>query len=618
MVAASLHAKASELARAAPVSARRGRAAWPLFVAAPPALALVLFAHGIWPGAVGDAPTAYLAEGAIRCVHDIGRFAFTTSCQAYGQPLGYPLLTDGPVIFLGSVLLRLPGVELSGAYALSGALLDAVALAGGYGLARRLGMGRAVALWVATLYLVSPTILGLVSFIGTFGGFALLPAYALADLKLLELLGRSRSRRWMAATFAAYAGVRVISLFLDGYSFVASALVSGCLWAAWALSRDLGLARRRWIGLIAIVAANGVAYALYQAYVPGDYPPSPADFIRAMGLDVVTLVEPTARFWIPDVLGLTWDHTRLWGDGSNVAFNYVGISCVILAGVALALRAGGRYGVALACAGAIALVLSLGPSLKVADARPSSTTRPTYESYLMPASAADASLPWGSLLTRAPGLQSMRGAYRWFGVSRLALVLVAGLAVDALARRRRRWLVVAVVAAGVVTLELLPNLPLVSRSYRAQAQQVSEVGSTVGSELRSVTRPYERAFFLNYDGTHNDYMVNYLAAAATLRAYNAGGDKDAFLAAQRWPPAVTALASAAVTPDAVAAALASRTVDVVIAPDFHLRWNAYAWPPQPAEERQAAKAFRPILDDRRFHVDRRRWLAAIRLARPGG
>jgi hypothetical protein len=609
---AKLHTAPDRLgARAAPVPRDRSRLA--VAVAAVLAFALVLLSHGLWPGLQGDAASEYLTQGAIQCLHDIGRLAATHACHAYADPLGYPLLSNGPLIYLGVVAMRLPGVGLDGAALLAGATLDAIALAGGYALTRRLGAGRWVALWAATLYLICPTVLGMISFIGTFPGFALLGAYAWADLKLLDTLGTAR-RRTQAVVVAGYVLVRVLALFLDGYSFVASALVTGCLWLAWALSAQSAPRARRWAGLGAIVAANLVAFLLYTAYSPGTYGSPPLEIFRSMGLDVVTLVEPTTRFWGAEVLGATWDHSALWGDGTNSAYNYLGIACVVLAAYALAGPARRRYAVALGCAGAIALVLSLGPSLKVDTVRPQPLGQATYDTYLMPSGRAAADLPWGGLFTALPGLKEMRASYRWVAVSRFALIVLAALAVTELVRRRRRWRVVAVVAAGLMTLELLPNLPRAVDLFRVQQHQMRDVRAQVVPDLRSVTHPRERVFFLSYDGAYNDYLANYLAPLAQLHAYNAGGDKDVALAMQHWPGPIGAMTAPGAGADAVAAALGSGAVDVVIAPTFHLRWNAYSWPPTATEQSAARRAFAPILADPRFTVQRRARLAAIRLA----
>src|SRR5205823_1732200 len=164
-----------------------------------------------------------------------------------------------------------------------------------------------------------------------------------------------------------------------------------------------------------------------------------------------------------------------------------------------------------------------------------------------------------------------------------ALILLAGLAVSELARRGRRGRAIAVIAAGVMTLELIPNLPRGVDLFRLQQREMRDVRAQVVPDLRTVTHPRERVFFLPYDGPYNDYMGDYLAPLAGLHAYNAGGDKDVALAMQHWPGQIGAMTQPGAGADAVAAALSAGAADVVVAPDFHMRWNAYSWPPTAAE-----------------------------------
>jgi hypothetical protein len=603
-------------AAAAPAGAASGRGRSPealaALVLALPALLFVLFVHGFLPGYASDAPTTYLSEGSIECLNDLGASALWSWCHDYGEPLGYPLLTGGPVLALGALVMYLPGVDAGGAYLLASAIFLAIALAGGYALLRRLGAGPLVALGAATAFLLAPTVLGLRSFGGTFFGFALLPAYAYADLLAFDAVGRARGRALVLAVLG-YGAVKTAALFMDGYSFIAANLVSAALLVSWLLSAD-ATARRR-VGAVALfLLANLVALALYTLYVPGTYEPNPIEIFRAMGLDVVTLVAPTEWNWTAAKLNYASDHRDLWGDGTNSAFNYVGFVCVALAVVYLLTRPRQPAALGLAAAGLVALVLALGPSLKLDDAKPPASGPITFQSYLMPEGQAVADLPWAKVFTALPGLESMRATYRWYAVTRLALIVLAALAIAALLRAggRRRWLALALAAIGLI--ELLPNVPLYTQTARAHHRQIAAMQGSAGAEVRDATRSGERAFFLNYDGTHNDFLANYLAASADLRAYNAGGDKNSILATGQWPPEVGALAAANVNADALAQAFEAGNLDVVVAPFFHLRWSSYAWPPAPADRTGAEKAFAPMLRDPRFEVDRRRWIATIRPA----
>jgi hypothetical protein len=205
----------------------------------------------------------------------------------------------------------------------------------------------------------------------------------------------------------------------------------------------------------------------------------------------------------------------------------------------------------------------------------------------------------------------MRATYRWFGVTRMALIVLAGLAVARLARERRLR-AVAVVAGAVVVIELMPNLPLLTEGYERQDRDRVGFRADVMGDLTRATGGGERAFFLNYDGSHNDFLVNYMAPEAGLRAYNTGGDKNALFAIQRWPAEIQALAAPGVTADAVEQALDAGRTDVVIAPFFHLNRSSYSWRPPPADRAQAESAFAAILGDPRFEVDRFDWFATIR------
>jgi hypothetical protein len=596
-------------ARNAIRSAAAARAAFA--AAALALLALVLLAHGFLPGLVNDGPWSYLLEGDMRCAHDMGLGALRSWCGAYGIPAGYPYLSSGPVVLVGWALMW-TGMGADAAYLLTGVAFDALALAGGYGLMRMLGAGRAVALGTAAAYLLAPTVVGLHAFGGTFTGFTLLPAYALADLVAMRAV-EDGGRQRIAVALAGYAAVRTGALFLDGYSFVGSALIGGLLWLQWVVRTPAG-ARRRLLGCATFVSGQLVAAGTYLLYAPRLSAVAPLELFRAMGLDVVTLARPTRMLWGADALGLAWDPARLWGDGSNATYNYLGVACVALALVAVVRRRRQPHVLALAAAGAVALVLSLGPSLKAGEERPPLGAHVTYESYLMPAGAAAAELPWGGAFTALPGFDQLRATYRWSGVTRLALVVLAGLAIDGLVRRRpRRALVLAVALALLALAELAPNLPLLRASYRANAHSRAALTAAVVPPLAGATEPGERVFFLSADGAYNDYLANYLVTAVGGRSFNAGGDKNAAFAQRGWPPAIGAMAPAGRSPETVRAALAAGDADVVVAPYFDLRWAAYAWPPSDADRLAARRAFAPLLADRRLAVRRFRWFATLRL-----
>jgi hypothetical protein len=145
-------------------------------------------------------------------------------------------------------------------------VFDAVALAGGYGLMRVLGAARVVALGTSAVYLLAPTTVGMLAFGGTFTGFTLLPTYALVDLLVMRALTSGR-RNLMIGAAAGYAAVKTGALFLDGYSFVISALLSAALWMPWLLRGSVPR-RTRALGLATLIGGHLIAVLAYELYAP--------------------------------------------------------------------------------------------------------------------------------------------------------------------------------------------------------------------------------------------------------------------------------------------------------------------------------------------------------------
>jgi hypothetical protein len=563
--------------------------------------------QGALPGLIYVEHIQYFNEGSIRCMHDLGLHALTSRCHAFGEPVGFPLLTGGPLIALGTALMYLPGVGSLGAVGGALVLFDALGIVGGAALMRRLGAGPWVALGVATAWTISPSVVSLGSYGGTLVGYVLLPAYAYLDLVVMDALADRRGRR-LSLLLAGYALARVAALFLDGYSFVTSALVGACLWTAWLLARDR-TAGQRVRGAAVFGLANLLALALYLAYVPFDFPDEPIEIFRALGLDPVTLALPSQSIWWASKFGLAVDHSaRLWGDPSAVQWNYVGYVGLGLAVWCLVRRRRDPLVLALTVAALVAFVLSLGPAFKLDAPRRSDAVRYTMPKGEFP------ELPWAPLFEGVPGVESMRATYRWFGVTRMVLILLAGLAIAELARGPgRARTAVALLLAGIAVVEVLPTVPLYLRIYRDRYEDRVQIREQLVEDLDRATNEGERAFVLSDNGAHNDFVVNYLASATGLRTYNAGGDKNAYYARSAWPPEIRQLAPGQVPPGAVERALRSGKVDVVVAPFFSLQSASDFWPPLPAMEAQARAAFAPILAAPRLKVARYRWFATVRL-----
>lgn len=584
----------------------------PYALAALIALGVVLLVHGFLPGLLSTNVWDYLLEGDMRCLSNAGLHALTSGCDAVGSPVGYPFMSGGPIVYLGWALMETTRMSSYAAYVISGVLFDAVALAGAYGLLRTFRVHRAIALVAAVAYLISPTLIGMRDFGPTYTGIALLPALALADIWFVRLAERGGWNR-LAIAAVVYCAIKTGLLFLDGYAFTMSVLMTAAIWVFYFAQPKALWSAKVVSAAAAVIIAHVAAVGLYRLATPSILGADPIAVFRSMGLDVKTLVLPTRYVWGPRLVGATWDHSQLWGDGTNSAYNYVGLIGLALAIAAVALRWRQRHVLPIAVAGVAALVLSFGPALKVGDVRGSLPPRIPGASYLMPESAATAELPWDRVY-RIPGPKQMRATYRWSALTRFALVLLAALTVDALWRRPRRR-ALAVVVGLLAVVEVLPNVPLLVSLYRDYYRSQAAIDATVIPDLRAATKHNERIFFLSAGREDNDYLANYLASTAHVTTLNAGGDKNAFYATTGWPKAVARLARQSAGPAEARAALKSGAVDVVVAPYFHLRWAAYAWPPSETSRAGASRHFAPLLSASGLTVQRFRWFATLRLAR---
>src|SRR5690606_1852580 len=187
--------------------------------------------------------------------------------------------------------------------------------------------------------------------------------------------------------------------------------------------------------------------------------------------------------------------------------------------------------VAVLAAGSVAIVLSLGPSLKVADYRPPDAASAQYQ---MPEGAATAALPTAAVYA-LPGIGNARVLARWLVITRLSLVALTVFAAACLLRRRKRLL-----AAGLLLFAAVEALPdpaqLQGRGQRVYAH-AHWIYNDLSGDFARGTREKEQVYLLQLHDRPggNEYVVNTLCARAGVHCYNAGGDKASILIRQFWP-----------------------------------------------------------------------------------
>jgi hypothetical protein len=597
----------------------------------------VLLLHGFTPGRDQAPNMALYGAGMIKCLHDQGLASLTQWCNAVGYPVGAPFLTGLPQIYLGWLFSYVPGIDAWVANSASAAFFDGLAMVGGFVLMRRWGAGRWIAVYASTLYLTSVSILRLTGLAYTFTGYVLLPFYLAAGVFLMDMFGRGR--RWRSAT--GMVALTLLMVFTDGYSFFGAALLL-CITAFWRLMATRFSSSEAWWTMAVLAASIALSAFLYTVYVPGsayEQTGTGLGFFRFLGLDLATLVIPVDTLWYPRLLGIDGTTLPLWGDGTN-ASNYVGFSTLALV---LWLMVVGRRRLtrttrvevwALFVAGAVALVLSFGPALKVYE-----VARDISPAWDVPASMTTLPLPTSWLYENVPGLTEMRATYRWFLVTRLAMILTACLALSRfwratedraqggpstggssssralsgeLTSRTRGWRAAAtVLVAMVLALETAVDIPNQLQFGKTYAQKVDKIRDGVVPEAGALLGDHERVLILP---TMNDFTADVVIPMAGAVSYNTGGDKNYGLARAAWPKSIEGAATAyGSTGEKRAYCVALRgDVHAIVLPYISFHYGSLMTVDRSAEDRAMKRHALSVAGDGRFTSDSGTWMTVLR------
>lgn len=543
------------------------------------ALAALVFTLHVYellvPGSLANAQYALGDAAFAQCISSTGE---VFHCRSFGYPAGSAKPFGLPVSLLALVFAGPDGQVGLGDVRWAHIAVLALAFWGACVLFSRIASSAWLGMAGALLYLVSPVVLLQSSYGALQLGMALLPAYLVVDASLLAALRRGGAWR-MALAVAVVAGVRTWALYLDGYSFLLSGLLAGC----WFVTS--GVARRDWwrtvMALAAYAAACGLATLAYRAYISGDaLQGMPLAFYRAAGVDLVTLLLPPGSHPVYGRFGFGHGVTQAmsWADASSLLGTFIGyvtIPAFAVAAVAAWRRRSLPVGLlAVLAAGLVALLLSLGPSLKVGDYRPAGAASAAYS---MPGEAATADLPTASLYTAVPGIRNARVLARWLVVTRLALVALVVFAAACLLQRPRYGRVLAGGLLLFAALEALPDLKKPLDNGRRVHAHAYWIYNDLSSDFARGLRQAERVFLaqLHEAPGDNEYVANTLCARAGVHCYNAGGDKASIMVQESWPPEIRqAYAGNAVVPN-LASAFDQGLVDVVVVPYFDLRSVVY-------------------------------------------
>ncbi len=411
-------------------------------------------------------------------------------------------------------------------------------------------------------------------------------------------------------------------VFTDGYSFVMYAVSTAVMLVAWAWNRWRN--EEVWLAMATYIMGIMLAYFLYKMNAPiADSWASSITLYRSSGIDLITLISPTGGLWWTQLLGIEGGVKGLWGDGANSAYNYIGVSIIVLAsvGIYLVRKKLSRIGIALLVIACASFVLSLGPSLKINSQHITDPSAPgfvTRSPYRMPESDAVMPLPT-AYAYKLPGIKSMRATYRWHVLTKLVLIVFACMAIQYLIKHKKSGL--AYVILLIMLVELLPN-PVGRFHYEnAMWKRIDGFQTGVVGSLKNNLKLGDRVVYFPNARGDNDFLVNYLTPETKTWTYNVGGDKAVVIARRGYPPTIKNLISSDKDNEIIgqdsggymATALNDGLIDKVVIPKFGLKWNATRWPPTNDNAIARAEIAAKAASDNGLYVVERKYFYIVSL-----
>ena len=541
--------------------------------------AVLAFAWGTWPRHVSNPPAYYTYASTFQCLAEQPIKDFMV-CKSFGYPKGSYFVQSWPYYFLGSLFERVfHRIFLS--LALTANFFLLLGFLGTILFLVEIGVSWFFAISASFLFLVQPFMVNQICYETTTISFTLVPLLLYVDLKFLMKPENWGSRTSVALKIVGYALLRVFMLLMDGYGFMMASLCTGLLLTCYALqNRDRWLPSMKMFGIFIFGSLTAVLF--YKAYVPNsaNYELESADYFRAQGVDLFSLLRPSTYYgfykWIG--FGFDYDPFTFYGDSSNVRMNFSGYLPLVLTGWYVFKRkiSKGIYFVLMI--GIVSFLLSLGPSLKINSRRtvplPGQTlSHFTKDVALMKPSEATFNFHTESFYMKTPGIQNMRAVYRWISLTKLALLILSCLALMEIAKRRR---VIALLLWAILLLEYSPDFPLLMNYYTYQKQEIVQFNDQVIEPLKANTHPGQKIYYLSDE---LDYFADYMTAKSGLVAYSVSGDKSIEVARKFWPQSIQDMRDSKDVAKNIHDALYHGLVDYIMVPNFDLRWDAYFWPP---------------------------------------
>jgi len=469
------------------------------------------------------------------------------------------------------------GLSPIDAYTLMIASWLTVAFCSAFTVARHFSLSRKLSTLAAVAWATMPIIWANSGYSMLSLGFALLPFYLLSSLKLFHFKNKESLPKGFALARIAGSSLFacLVSVFMDGYSFVmfavASSILGGVRFIQYRPFRIFYLKYSIPIHILSFASA----YMLYTRYVgTTEFDVDPLDSIRSGGVDLTFLAIPTKGIsWIMDALNASIPRSDRVFFGDAAVWTTTFCLPILLAATLIAWKSRKEIKPLLSFLACLifAFYMALGPSLKI------NSTKPLDQKILvgMPASYAICATGSGFLSQHAPGFKNMRCCYRWTALTVFCAWLLI-LQSASLKNRKREWLIGIIL--GLVAIINLPNIPLKFREYSRYRESFFKLEHDWVDDMREFVNKGERVAFLPW---RNDFLATYLAPRLEIITYNTGGDKNLAEARKHWPKHMRSFSPETIDPhfaERILHVLEEGEADRVILPYVDFRWAAHQWP----------------------------------------
>lgn len=491
----------------------------------------------------------------------------------FGYPYGANISFGLSAVFPLSLLLR-AGIDPANGYIFVFIFFLLISFCAAYNIACRSGLSKYTALLLSSLWLVTPVIIQHANYSMLSLGMALLPFYYYSLLWVVEAVQKSVKPIKVALYLFCYSLVMILSVFMDGYTFVIIAILN----SFYVVFYCMNFLKAKWVeaGLLCFIHAFALiaSYLLYVIFIgKSGYEAQSLDFFRSWGVDLSFLIQPTTGiFLLPDILHLSTPRSELhfYGDSSVWRTSYIlpMLVCTVILLLIPRLENKRNILVFSLFVFIFSLYLSLGPSLKFYLIKPAGG----FSSPLIPESVSLIPTGSGWISEHVPGFNVMRASYRWIALSFFMLWL--SIVVTTSTAKHKK------IANFLIFFVLVLYIPRLGGSYSSahlNYQSFDKVEEQLILPLGEVIKPGEVVAFVPWN---NDFLINYVSSRLKIKTFNIGGDKNLQQSMLFWPENFTGLHDdlTYANTGSIINMLSTGEAKTVVIPYFDMLWSAHVWP----------------------------------------